>query len=195
MNTEDNNTVTLRQLRYSFQEDEPWAGLDDETSVLFRLFSQPELRDDEQPDKLNVIKLICLGLMLCGGTYELKARVMYDVLQDNMQQKISSSDKDFDIMFKQMIVLSSYMLLRLYREESGAPWLTQHYPDPDGLVFQNLLLDFKESFLDDIFGDESNLDRGTFLMSVAEKTTWVFESEEVRARWNNQCRNLEAANH
>ena len=84
VNQDDKNTVTLRQLRYSFQEDQTWSDLQDDTSMLYRLFNSPELFDEEQPDKLNVIKLICLGLMLCGGTYELKARVLYDVLQDNM---------------------------------------------------------------------------------------------------------------
>ena len=46
VNKEDADTVTLRQLKYSFQEDEAWAALQDETSVLFRLFSQPELKDE-----------------------------------------------------------------------------------------------------------------------------------------------------
>ena len=80
VNLEDNNTVSLRQLRYSFQEDDAWNGLQDETSVLWRLFNQEELKDVDQPDRLNVPKLICLGLMLCGGSDELKARVFYDVL-------------------------------------------------------------------------------------------------------------------
>ena len=47
VNVEDKGTVTIRQLRYAFQEDEPWAGLQDETTTLFRLFCQPELRDEE----------------------------------------------------------------------------------------------------------------------------------------------------
>ena len=92
---DDLNTVTLRQLAYSFEEDELWADLTDVTSVLFRLITQPELRDDEYSDRFNVHKLVILGLMLCGGEYDLKARVLYDVLQDNMQKKISASDKDF----------------------------------------------------------------------------------------------------
>jgi len=41
--------------------------------------------------------------MLCGGSNDLKARVFYDVVQDNMQQKISSSDKDFKTAFSNMV--------------------------------------------------------------------------------------------
>ena len=131
VNKEDNNTVTMRQLRYSFQEDALWIGLQDESSVLSRLFKEPELRSDEEPEKLDVIKLICLGLMLCGGTDELKARVFYDVLQDNMQQKISSSDKDFKTTFAIVINLFCYMIPRMYREEAKKPQMNSHYPEPD----------------------------------------------------------------
>ena len=84
VNIEDNGTVSMRQLVYSFSEDEPWNPRSDETSILCHLMNEPELRDDDQPDKLNVIKLICLGLTLCGGEPDMKARVFYDVLQDNM---------------------------------------------------------------------------------------------------------------
>ena len=77
---DDNCTVTMDQLRYAFAEDEPWKAIDDDSSMLYRLFDDPELKDEDSPDKLNVHKLIILGLLLCGGSAELKARVFYDVL-------------------------------------------------------------------------------------------------------------------
>ena len=163
VNVEDSNAVSMRQLRYSFQEDDPWGGLTDETSVMYRLFQQPELRDENNTDKYSVHKLICLGLMLCGGEPELKARVMYDALQDNMQLKISSSDKDFKTVFRYMVEISCYMMLRLYREEARAPMMTGHYPQPGTQDFENVLEDFLEEFLDTIFGNDSNLSRPDFL--------------------------------
>jgi len=122
--------------------------------------------------------------MLCGGEPALKARVFYDVLQDNMQQRISSGDKDFDQTFKDMIKLSCYMMLRMFRMEAanaeGRKYLTKHYPNPDppqdqpNPDFNNKLNDFKEAFLDEIFGDESNVSREQFLMTVETKGTWIF---------------------
>ena len=47
VNADDKNTVTLRQLRYSFQEDQTWSDLQDDTSMLYRLFNSPELFDEE----------------------------------------------------------------------------------------------------------------------------------------------------
>ena len=94
------------------------------------MFNQPELKDENQPDRLNVHKLLCLGLMLCGGEVNMKARVFYDVLQDNMQKHISSSDKDFKVTFRNFIVLASYMMMRVYQTESNTHIMTGHYPDP-----------------------------------------------------------------
>lgn len=163
----------MRQLVYSFSEDEPWNPLSDETSILCHLMNEPELRDDDQPDKLNVIKLICLGLTLCGGEPDMKARVFYDVLQDNMQANISSGDKDFKIAFDYMVQLTCYMMLRVYREQSNSPWMTQHYPDPRSrdpavrMEYENLLDTFREDFLDEVFDNESNLTREDFLLTVS----------------------------
>ena len=151
------------------------------------MFNEPELKDEDNPEKLNVIKLICLGLMLCGGTYDLKARVFYDVVQDNMQQKISSSDKDFMIAFTTMVELVCYMIPRQYRNESGAPFMTGHYPEPGSLKFRNTVEELKEIFLDEVFGEESNLKRGDFLLKMSQKSKWLFESEDVRARWAKLC--------
>ena len=84
MDVEDTETVTMRQLRYAFKDDAPWVDLQDEDSVLFHVFDHPIMKDDEQPDKMNVIKVLILGLLLCEGSDEMKTRVLYDILQDNM---------------------------------------------------------------------------------------------------------------
>ena len=183
----------MRQLQYSFQEDEPWNPLTDETSILCHFMNEQELRDDDQPDKLSVIKLVCLGLTLCGGESDMKARVFYDVLQDNMQEKISSGDKDFKIAFDYMVQITCYMMLRVYREQSNSPWLTQHYPNPRSedptvrMEYENLLDTFREDFLDEVFDSDSNLSREEFLKKVSQKSKWVFESEDIRKRWNELC--------
>ena len=80
-----------------------------------------------------------------------------------MQLKISSSDKDFKTVFRYMVEISCYMMLRLYREEARAPMMTGHYPQPGTQEFENVLEDFMEDFLDTIFGNDSNLSRLAFL--------------------------------
>ena len=115
-----------------------------------------------------------------------------------MQQKISSGDKDFDSVFKDMIKISSYMFLRVYRENADTAeakrFLTAHYPNPDPPQdqpdprFDNKLNDLKEGFLDDIFDMQSNLNRAEFITNVSEKAIWVFESEEIRKKWDELCK-------
>ena len=119
VDVEDTETVTMRQLRYAFKDDAPWVDLQDEDSILFRVFNHPILKDDEKPEKINVIKVLILGLLLCAGCNEMKTRVMYDILQDNMQEKISSSDKDFKFFFENLVKIGSYLILQIYREEAN----------------------------------------------------------------------------
>ena len=49
VNKEDENTLSLRQLLYSLEDDTPWQDLQDETSVIYRLMNEPELREPDKP--------------------------------------------------------------------------------------------------------------------------------------------------
>ena len=80
--------------------------------------------------------------------------------------------------------------MRLYREDSGELQVNGHFPEPNSKVFDDILEDFKENYLDEVFGDESNLARAVFLEHNANKTTWIFESEDIRKRWGRQCEHL-----
>ena len=63
-----------------------------------------------------------------------------------------------------MVELASYMMMRLYREESSSVQMNAHWPLPNTTEFNNILDEFKEAFLDEVFGDESNLPREDFLL-------------------------------
>ena len=45
----------------------------------------------------------------------------------------------------------------------------------------------REGFLDEIFDSSSNMSREQFLLTVTQRQPWIFESEEVRKRWNMYC--------
>ena len=88
-----------------------------------------------------------------------------------------------------MVIIDAYMMLKVYREESNADYVTEWYPQPGTQEFENILEEFIENFLEDIFGNESILSRGNFIKSVATKTPWVFESEAIRRKWHDLCEN------
>lgn len=62
-------------------------------------------------------RAIVLGLLLCTGEERLKVRVLYDVLQDNMQDQISAGDKDFKATFKVLVELSCYLIPDMFRDQ------------------------------------------------------------------------------
>ena len=55
------------------------------------------------------------------------------------------------------------------------------------MEYENLLDTFREDFLDEVFDSDSNLTREEFLKKVSQKSKWVFESEDIRKRWNELC--------
>ena len=91
-----------------------------------------------------MFKLILLGLLLCAGSPELKCRALYDVLQDDLQDKISASDKDFRTTFEDIIEVSCYMILDVYRDESKKPFPTPDYPEIHSKLFNELCDELRE---------------------------------------------------
>ena len=77
----DDGRLTFSQLLFSFESSNNWKDLQNERSLLSKLFHHPILRDENQVEYLNVHRCILLGLVLCIGDKRLKARVLFDVLQ------------------------------------------------------------------------------------------------------------------
>lgn len=91
-------TITLKQLRAALKRDVEWAGdfpdykgpINQSDSPLIKLLISDAIRTGEKfplaETKLNVNKLITLGLLLCPSNpgnrwdLELKARVVYDMV-------------------------------------------------------------------------------------------------------------------
>ena len=65
------------------------------------------LRDEDDADNINLNSILLLGILLCAGDAELKARVFYDILQDSLQPLISANDKDFKVTFFKMMELAT----------------------------------------------------------------------------------------
>ena len=78
------NSVTLQQLRYAFKEDRKWADIQNEDSLLNQILQSEFFEDEKTQGEINIHSLILWGLMLCPGDNQLKARVLYDVLQDSL---------------------------------------------------------------------------------------------------------------
>jgi hypothetical protein len=76
--------------------------------------------DEVTQDEINIHALILWGLLLCPGDNKLKARVFYDVLQDSLQENISSTDKDFKVNFDKLVTLATKLVYRYEREVNSS---------------------------------------------------------------------------
>jgi len=66
-------------------------------------------------DKLSVNRCIALGILLCTGEKLLKARLLYDMLQHEMQPQIAARDPDFQIVFRIFIEMACYLIPDMFK--------------------------------------------------------------------------------
>lgn len=74
------NSVTLNQLRYAFKTERNWEDLENDHSLLVKLITSDEFKDEENSDEINIHALLLWGILNCDGDNKLKARVFYDIL-------------------------------------------------------------------------------------------------------------------
>ena len=185
---EDEESVTIRQLQYAFDIkggiNEAWKDLQDEQSQLYRLITMEEFNHQTKKKALSVEKLIILGVMMCGGSDDMKARVLYDAVQDDMQAHISAGDKDFKRIFKTIILVSCYVLPKFYRTEMSKHSVTDHFPIVGTEEYEQVVDEFKEDFFDEVYENESILTREKFLTKVSIEANWIFKIDQVRRKYS-----------
>ncbi len=69
-----------------------------------------ELDFDLDSTKIDAYKLILLGVLLCRGNIKVRARILYDILQDNLADRITASDHQFEDVFHGMVTFSTVLL-------------------------------------------------------------------------------------
>ena len=133
-----NSFVTLRQLRFAFkhrpffQKHLPYIRLtdpntDDEDpggSTMTRLITDDLLlykmnqREAESEGevtfgqvKIDIYKLITLAVILCWGSDNLKARVLYNAIQTHLQDKITPNER-MDAVLRNVIVFSTILMIK-----------------------------------------------------------------------------------
>jgi hypothetical protein len=85
---------------------EDFEELNNPDSVLYKIFTSQEFRPEES-DEMSIQYLLLFGLLYCQGSNEDKAKVLYDVLQDGLQESISANDKDLKDCFGRLIEMGT----------------------------------------------------------------------------------------
>jgi hypothetical protein len=141
------------------------------------VLKSPFLEHDKNKDEIDIASLMLWGLILCAGDAKLKTRVFYDILQDNLQENIAATDKDFPKTFGKLLELATKLPYELlpatdYRESEKRD---------TSKINDSLYDDMKENFLDTVFDQASKLSRNDYMGLVVEKSGWIFSSKDVRA--------------
>jgi len=158
------NSVTLSQLRYAFKDDKNWQDLQTDDSLLVKIITSKYFKDQKNEDELNIHALIEWGLLLCAGDNKLKARVFYDILQDNLQPQISANDKEFPDCFDKIVELATRLVYEFEPEINSG----ESTVNPDK-VTDSAIENLRESFLDGVFDAASKLSRKEFMDTVSAK--------------------------
>jgi hypothetical protein len=97
------------------------------------------------------------GIILCGGSSELKTTTFYDILQDNNQDRISATDKDFPGNFNLMIDLATKLVNEWEAKFSEKePERSPEFIQKLDSLRENLA---EDEFLEHVFGNHSNITR------------------------------------
>lgn len=173
--TGEEKSLSLAKLREIFAGDAVWADLKDNGHLLVKILGTDYFKAED--GQISRDALILYSLILSVGTPKIKARVFYDVLQDNNQEFISASDKDFEGAYSTLIDLATKLLYaNLSLVSSEKPKLSE-LDKVDGLKDT-----WNETFLDDVYGAASKLSRVEWEAKVSSSMKWLFDSKTLRAK-------------
>ena len=122
--------------------------------------------------------LIVWGLLYCKSNPADKAKVLYDILQSEGQERIAASDKDLPKAFLRLLGLATKVVNQYEPMVSGKD---REFDDEFFSSFdkyQDTILN--EHFCDAVFGAKSALTRQEFESNTSKNTSWVFSATDLR---------------
>lgn len=104
-------TVTVEDLLNGMSQNvSAWKKVQPDSIFVQILKESPLLRESPEAKDLSKNALMLWGIILCGGSSELKTTTFYEILQDNNQERISATDKDFPGNLNLMIDLGTKLV-------------------------------------------------------------------------------------
>ena len=165
-------------------DDEDPAG-----SIMTRLITDPMMlckmsKKEEENEtsmtfgqvKIDIYKLITLGVILCWGDAQLKARVLYNAIQTTMQNKIVPNER-MDRVFSDCILFSTVLMMRHSCLDKNDTNFKQA-EIPIKAITHELIEQIREDLMEKIYGTESKLKRKEFLEKLSSpEANWIMDAE------------------
>ena len=167
-------------MREGFATDKVWADLANDDSLLVKVLTSEYFEDEENKGTISRDAMILFAVLSSNGDAATKARVLYDVLQDNNQEFISANDKDFDGSFSKLVDLATKLLYTHihFVDASAQPKINVS----DFSTIDEKKSELSEQFLDEVFGAASKLTRKEWETKVAKTQKFLFTLKETRSK-------------
>lgn len=151
-------TITVKELLDGMASNiSAWKKVQPDSVFVQILNESPFLREEPGAKDLSKNSLMLWGIILCGGSSELKTITFYDILQDNQQERISATDKDFPGNFNLMIDLGTKLVNEWEaKSTSQEPERSQEFIEKLDSTRETLA---EDEFLEHVFGNHSNITR------------------------------------
>lgn len=169
-------TITFESLGREFSTHKSWINLTNPDSQ-FTQFLKNTMLDEANPDLIDVSKLRMLGVLWCNGEPLEKANELYDILQDNDQERIAASDKDFK---PNLFLLFDFATKMVFEQEAEFMKKDRKILAEEVEEKREQYDDLAEDFLDNVFDTEGVLPRLQWEETVAEKVAYIFDPEQIR---------------
>ena len=181
----DKGAISFSQIAHSFLLTNNWQDLQQQDSVLTKLFHDPLM---QEKNGISVDRCLLLGLVLCRGNTVLKARVFYDILQDALQDSIAAEDKDFRKTFVKLIEVAVYLMVRMCNKYQGSTKYLEAVPKLHSKQFEQKIDDLLEVYQNTIYQSlDSRVSRVNFIKRTATLADYVLDSEKLRKQWYLIC--------
>ena len=159
--------------------------------LLYKMTQLEAENETESPTfgqiKIDIYKLIILGVILCWGSAQLKSQVLYNCIQTHTQEFIVPNDRMLEVLAC-IIKFSSVLLVKHACKFAHEPDY-QQAELPLKLIDEELIESVREDFLEAVFGTESKMQRKLFLKKILEEENrWILDSELVRQRIKQHLR-------
>ena len=137
--------------------------------------------------KIDIFKLITLGVILCWGTDTMKSRVLYNAIQTTLQDKIVPNERMQEV-FSNVIRFSTTLMMKHQCKDSKE----ENYDKAEislNDIDEDLIEQVVEDYLEEVFGTESKMTRAEFLSKMtSNECKWLLDAEQVRRRVKRHVR-------
>lgn len=145
--------------------------------------------DDAKSDRSYSIKNLRIFAMIwCDGDVKEKVVEFYDMLQDNDQPSIAASDKDFNKNFYPILDWAYLNVMKYEHLVTGSEPNTLNDEKIEEL--KEKYEELAETFLDEVFGYESTLDRKDWQNLTVKKMDFIFYPNKIREKLEIENYNL-----